>query len=728
MCNKSNKCNECDNRIISCGCKDPVNLKCTYYKGDTLMPLQIEDDMDGETIIKIINDYLKDLIIDLQVDPTIIESIGTGSEIYKGLSTGFRHQIRSLVEGVGITIEETEEEIKISVSSEFLTQIESVGTGEEIFKGLFGGIHQFRSIGSSDDSVRVTTSGDGNTVDLKVTIPEIPTLDYPVIESEDIGDSTQGVSLRKDVLGKKIGIRRLQSPDFIILETPEGSIEIKSAGGGSNSTDWFLDVNFVRPSNWGQSQNPKEVITYSTSMLEIAPGIYTNGQEVKVPKGTLNDPFKTYEEYLLKRIYGAGGGGTGTPSKVNPRYPQMTLQILSGVTTASEIEVNSTILRLRNKTPIYYTGTREYAIDYKSIYDAMPVDGAGKALYPMINSIMGEGYITRETGFGLVRAKAGSKTLGAVAALDVVGEGDYGIIFQEGANLSNFVPIFKADGVTRLMNGGFEVSGWQGQPPVTPLILIEGVSPNWWTSTFNGTKVFIQTKTQVGIELKNKASLTSSADKFMYQVINQYIGYEKILLDTAAFTTEERALVNYYSPVSAPVNNPGIFYKPYDTYSIFKLNEETQVRIENLKTEANGFHAFAAMNTVEQANKSDFSVLVSLSNIGGGGTINLLKKYGSDGYFTMSNGQSVSPYFNLIEGDGTNNFTLNLKNISLTAKNYKKDINNLIIQAGGTLTSINGFPILSPLPIYANNTDALVDLVPGMLYKEVVTGVVKQVV
>lgn len=724
-------CKDCNkNKSNLCGCNPKVDLKCTLYTGVTLEPLHITDGMNGEQIIKIINDYLKDLIIDLDIEPTILQNVGSGFELYKGFSGDRRHEIKTILEGEGIIIEEVNEnELLLRVDKTFIENntkitINNVGIGEDVFKGKESNIYKFRRLKSSDGTVNINVVDDNESLDITAEIPEV---DYPVIESEDIGDSTQGVSLRKDVLGKKIGIRRLQSPDFIISETPEGSIEIKSAGGGSNSTDWFLDQYFVRPSNWGQSQNPKEVITYSTSMLEIAPGIYTNGQEVKVPNGTLNDPFKTYEEYLLKRIYGAGGGGTGTPSKVNPRYPSMTLQILSGVATASEIEVNNTLLRLRNKTPIYYTGTREYAIDYKSIYDAMPVDGAGKALYHMTNMIMGEGYITRETGFGLVRAKAGSKTLHGASALDVVGEGDYGIIFQEGANLSNFVPIFKVDGVTRLMNGEFEVSGWQGQPPVTPLILIEGIG-TWWASTFNGTKVFIQTKTQVGIELKNKATLTSSADKFMYQVINQYIGYEKILLDTDAFTTEERALVKYYSPVSATVSNPGIFYKPYDTYSIFKLNEETEIRIENLKTEANGFHAFGAMNTVEQANKSDFSVLVSLSNIGGGGTINLLKKYGSDGSFTMSNGQSVNAYFNLIEGDGTNNFTLNLKNISLTAKNYKKDINNLAIQPGGTLTTINGLPILSPLPIYANNTDALVDLVPGMLYKEIATGVVKQVV
>ena len=189
-------------------------------------------------------------------------------------------------------------------------------------------------------------------------------------------------------------------------------------------------------------------------------------------------------------------------------------------------------------------------------------------------------------------------------------------------------------------------------------------------------------------------------------------------------------MVKYYSPPStplAPVQNPNIFYKPYDGYSIFKLGEDTEVRIENLSTEPNTFNTFKAMNVVEQGNKADFSILVSFSDIGGGGTINLVKKYGIDGYFTMSNGQSVNGYFNLIQGDGTNSFTLNLQNMFLVAKNYKKDLINFSVQANGTLSTINGYAILSPLPVYPNNTDALVDLVPGMLYKITGTKEVKQV-
>ena len=720
-----NKCNEV--KIVGCGCQKPTNcgcgkkvdLKCTVYTGVTLEPLHIADGMNGEQIIKIINDYLKDLIIDLDIEPTILQNVGSGFELYKGFSGDRRHEIRTLLKGDGIIIEEVNEnELLLKVDKTFIENntkitINNVGIGEDVFKAKESDIYKFRRLKSSDGTVNINVVDDNDSLDITAEIPEV---DYPVIESEDVGS---GTSLRRDLVGKKIGIKTLSSPDIIVTEDVEGGIVIKLAGGGSTSNDWYIDVNFQRPSNWNTPQNNKEKITYLSSMSEIASGIWTNGQEIPVPLGTLNDPFKSYEEYLLKRIYGFTGSSVGTPSKVNPRYPILTLQILSDVTTASDLEVNNTSLKMKNNSVLLYTGTREYAFDYKSIYDAMPTNPDGSSQLTMNNYISGEGRITRKTGFGLIRAKAGTKTTYGTPAIVLTGEGDNGITLEEGLNEENFVPVFKKDGITRLVNGNFPVSGWI-QAPVTPLIVIERQGTGWWASMINGTKVFIITKTQVGIELIGTADLTSSADKLMYQVSNQFIGYEKILLDTVAYTTEERALVNTYG--QANTQNPGIFYKPYSSYSIFKAGEGTVFRIENLSTEPNAFNNFKAMNTFEQANKSDITIIVSFSDIGGGGTLNLLKKYGSTGYFTMNNGSSSNYYYNLAEGDGTNKFVINLQNMKLSSKNYKSNFNTFNILANGTLTTINGYPILNILPSYDNNTLALVDLLPGMLYRNNLNG------
>ena len=52
-----------------CGCSKPVlngcpsqtDLGCTYYTGDKLDPLNIDKGTNGNSIIKIINDYIKNV-------------------------------------------------------------------------------------------------------------------------------------------------------------------------------------------------------------------------------------------------------------------------------------------------------------------------------------------------------------------------------------------------------------------------------------------------------------------------------------------------------------------------------------------------------------------------------------------------------------------------------------------------------------------------------------------
>lgn len=680
-----------------CGCESTFDLLCAFYSGEELSPLAITAGMDGNLVIKIINDYIRDYLTG-SFSNTIIESVGDKVAIYKGLSSMNRHQIKSIDGLEGIKVVDKGDYVEISIDPEWLSNnviFENVGEGVSVYKGLISGKHQLRKIKSSDNSISVSLD-----VDESINI----VTDYKVIESEDVGE---GVSLRKNLNAKKIGIRTLESDDFIITEQTNGGIKISSPGGGSTSNDLYLDVNFIRPTNW-------------SSKAETING-------VKTAKGTLNDPFLSYEEYLRRRIGETGGSNAyGLYSKVNPKIPVAVLQILSNVQTSSDIEVNNTTLKLKNRSSLIYTGTRDYAIDYKTIYDLMDVDVNGKSKLPTYHIIVGEGLITRTTGFGIIRGKVGSKTRGGgVPAFALIGEGDRGLIILEGENIDSYVPVFKADGVTRLMNGGDFLWGWK-QPPTTPLITIEGVGVDWWSAEMNGTTIMVITKTQVGVELTSKATLTGSANNFMYQVDNRFFGYEKKLLDTASFTTEERDMVNFFSPVAA--QNPGVFYKPYNGYSIFKVGEECQLRIENISTQANSFHGFKAMNTVELMDKSTFSNLVSFSDIGGGGTINLLKKYGDYGYFGMIDGKSTNQYYNLAEGDTTNSIVLHLKNMILTSKNYSKDFIGFEVQPGGTLTTINGRAVLSQLPIYVDNTAALVDLLRGMLYINTTTNSLTQVI
>ena len=107
MCNKcnSNKINCGCDKSQMCGCSVKLPMECVHYNGITLNPLQIEHGMDGNMVIKIINDYIKDFVDNLEIDPTIIENIGGKVEIYKGLSSMFVHEIKTIQGEDGIIVE-----------------------------------------------------------------------------------------------------------------------------------------------------------------------------------------------------------------------------------------------------------------------------------------------------------------------------------------------------------------------------------------------------------------------------------------------------------------------------------------------------------------------------------------------------------------------------------------------------------------------------------------------
>lgn len=112
-------CNKCKPK--NCGCKDAhvcgydikLDLLCAFYSGRDLEPLGITKGMDGNTVIKIINDFLQEL----DLDPTTIANVGNGIELYKGLSEEYKHEIKTLIAGDGISITEQDDTIVISNTS-----------------------------------------------------------------------------------------------------------------------------------------------------------------------------------------------------------------------------------------------------------------------------------------------------------------------------------------------------------------------------------------------------------------------------------------------------------------------------------------------------------------------------------------------------------------------------------------------------------------------------------
>lgn len=94
----------CKEKKVPCGCEEPqvcgcankYDLLCSFYSGNPLSPIGIEQGMDGNTIIRMLVQYFEQEIADIQIDPTVIKSIGGKIDIYKGLSDGFVHEIKSI--------------------------------------------------------------------------------------------------------------------------------------------------------------------------------------------------------------------------------------------------------------------------------------------------------------------------------------------------------------------------------------------------------------------------------------------------------------------------------------------------------------------------------------------------------------------------------------------------------------------------------------------------------
>lgn len=706
---KDKKCG-CNEPIL-CGCEEKIDLLCTFYSGENLDPLPIRKGDDGNKVIKKINDYLRDVIKSVLEDQTVITSVGEGHKIYKGLSSEVKHEIKSILKGEGIVITEQENTITISVDKQWLqsqTEInfQNIGIGESVY--VHGNNSEnFKRLRSTDDSINISSTSDS--IDFKSNVNAIT-------GGQSAGD---GIPLFKGVSGDKIVIASVQSNDISITEV-DGVITFKLPGSGTgttNSSDWYLDTNYIRPENWGTSENPKEEIV----------DVFTAGNPiVKIPKGTLNDPFISYKEYLLKRIYGVGGTGTAPFSKWNPSYPYNTLQILSSFSTSLDLEVIGTLYYFKNGSTLTYTGTRNYALDTGEIFDNIPLTG-GKITRSVNISIRGEGSLTRENGFGLIRHKTDKdKTTGTeLNLLHIIGEGN-GLNFVEGTNAGLYTNATSENGTSQLYNGSVPIKA-STQAPVHALIKVEGVNNLYWGAGISGTKVFIRTKTQRGIHLTNKGSLTSSADKLMYQFENSYIGYKKKLYQgLAGMTTEEQDILDtFYYPANG---NGKVFYLPHDDYEMFRLDDDCQFRVENLSTEPNGFTNAKGNSVISLGLGANFNHIVSWNDVGGGGALNFVKTtdIGING-LSLNSLYSNQLFYNIFKATVPFNLHISFGNSRLVGKYINSGFNSLVINTVGTISALNNKPMISMEAFATKAAASSAGLIEPMIFKNSTTGEIQQV-
>ena len=511
--------------------------------------------------------------------------------------------------------------------------------------------------------------------------PEIPTVDYPVIESEDIGT---GQTLRKDLSNKKIGIRTLTSDNFVITEELDGTIKINSAGGGSSTNDWYLDANYTRPSNW----TPDETI-----------------DGISLPKGTLNDPFLTFDEYLKKVI----GATAGANSRVNPRFSNKTLKIMSYTETNQPIEVNTATIELVS-VDLIYTGTENYGIDTGRLFDIMPKTG-GVLNEKIEFTISGEGNLLNKNNFGVVRHKtsASATVSGKECYIQIIPKGK-GLNVFEHKDSAAYSLMTEGNGTTPFLHGGMQIHG-STQSPTVPLIKFEGKNTGYWSAGILGTKLNIISKTQSNLELDN-ATVVVSTDSINYLVDCNYIGYEKKLhTGLAGMTSDENELI---------ATTDGLFFKPYEERAIFKSKNNSNLRVERIGTISDARLEIAINSIFHIENGSNIEIFEKYYDTGGGSSVNLIKYVGTSNTIGLLNSVPTCHMHYFVKGDSINSLSVLIKTSQINNIDIiKKSTPILNLNTSGTYSAIKNIPINTGLVSIADNATAIAppyNYIAGMEY------------
>lgn len=367
MNNQDCGCNE--QPTPNCGCSKKLDLLCTFYGGELLLPLNIENGTDGNTVIKIINDYIKEVLVNIELEATVIESIGNGAILYKGVSSELKHQIKSMLEGSGVKITEQDKTVTISIDPQWINDnilITNVGTGAKIWKDRTGVTNNLRTQKGSE-SIDVNETADEITYSIKEDwITE--NIDYPVIDGKSVGN---GFSIYAGLSNKKIQQKSLK----------EGS------GIKISATDSEILIEAVQP-GFGYIKNYYVNSNYTPTVDSPA-------------DGSIIRPFPTFDEAYDEII------GTGT--YYNPQNKNAKIIIQTDSYTAINPSINKTTYHFENNKSITYTGVDDYMFDTERIYPNL-LDVNNKLTEEVIMVITGVGTITRTLGVGLVRGVASNRT------------------------------------------------------------------------------------------------------------------------------------------------------------------------------------------------------------------------------------------------------------------------------------------------------------------------------
>lgn len=123
------ECNNCNDQIINCSCKEKVSFICSFYDGETLYNIDISKGDNGEQILRSINTIIGNLderVENAEIGNFHIENVGNGLFLFKPSTIDGIHEMKSLLSSNSIDINDLGDELEIVINEDWLnTNIET---------------------------------------------------------------------------------------------------------------------------------------------------------------------------------------------------------------------------------------------------------------------------------------------------------------------------------------------------------------------------------------------------------------------------------------------------------------------------------------------------------------------------------------------------------------------------------------------------------------------------
>ena len=580
--------------------------------------------------------------------------------------------------------------VVLRLTQAFLTSISNlfkgrnVGVGASIYKGSStvgpDTFQDFKRLRDSD-SIKFTETlfdikADVDQEWLEDQFPEIPTVDYPVIDGVSVGT---GIPIYSGLENKKINISSLYSPNGSVLITK--------------------DTNPLSPTF---NRVHIEIPNFDYIKSFYVNSNYTGGDA----DGSVIKPFPNFEVARTAFI--------GTGNILQPQFAGAKIILQTSSVTAESPTTNTLTIEFQNNSILTYIGTNVYDIDSEILfnllanetYPGLSLGVNGELPFPIYMSLIGNGTIARTNGLGLVRwfgSKRNPLNLNYYFSRLTIGEtSSDSISFGEwGNNPSIYTEDIESANGTKLEDVyGFPFKATTALLPTTPLFDIEFPNHSSTPTLFVFGSTIISSISQSHLKIdKNASIIIQDGGELYFNNIPHRISYSGVMGENYG---------NYKT------------YLPYsDKVMIDFIEGNLYGTIRSEEPAGFGISGWGSMFRMHPGASFGGNIQIDIQTNNFSNEI--FKLVGNTNIITSGGAESkiqTPNVRNFINADGnTALVNVTMPNTTIFVR-YAPMINtsNYSLNTLGSLSSINSKPILTGYPTHPNLAAAQAAEVKGTMY------------